>query len=142
MGNSGGEIVKKLVITPSLCIGCGNCPKACTFSHNQDLDITRARIVVLKENKRAEKGIPVTCLQCEEAACLAVCPSGALVRNEEYGYVEYLEGRCHECLACVAACPFGNMRVDPRTRKPIKCNLCDGQPLCAVFCPTGAITYK
>ena len=40
---------------------------------------------------------------------------------------------------CVSACPLGNMSFSPRTRKVFKCDMCGGDPQCALFCPTGAI---
>ena len=42
---------------------------------------------------------------------------------------------------CVAICPFGAMSFDPVAQKVIKCDFCDGDPLCAKFCEVNAIQY-
>jgi Fe-S-cluster-containing hydrogenase component 2 len=42
---------------------------------------------------------------------------------------------------CVAVCPFGAVSFDSVSRKVIKCDLCDGDPLCARFCSYGALVY-
>ena len=38
------------------------------------------------------------------------------------------------------ACPFGAMHIGPRGRAE-KCDLCGGDPLCAQFCPRGALRF-
>jgi Fe-S-cluster-containing hydrogenase component 2 len=42
---------------------------------------------------------------------------------------------------CVAACPFGMAHFDPINRRVIKCDLCEGEPYCAKFCPYEAVQY-
>jgi len=46
------------------------------------------------------------CKHCTEAACLEVCPTGALFRTE-FGTVVVQEDVCNGCGYCVPACPFG-----------------------------------
>jgi len=48
---------------------------------------------------------------------------------------------CIGCRMCVAICPFGGMAFDPLAQKVIKCDFCDGDPLCASFCEVEAIKY-
>jgi Fe-S-cluster-containing hydrogenase component 2 len=46
-------------------------------------------------------------------------------------------------MSCVAGCPFGNMLSDPDIQGYVfKCDLCYGDPICARFCPTGALVYR
>ena len=40
---------------------------------------------------------------------------------------------------CVTACVYGGIAIDPRTKKAIKCDLCNGDPACAKACDYGAI---
>jgi len=129
-----------LTISPSLCIDCKKCELACAWRHHDAFDGTRARIRVV--TKGHEVGVPVICLQCEEAACVTVCPTGALERHNSRGVVELDLDKCIKCRACVAACPFGNITYDEPSKTVQKCDLCGGDPICAVFCPTKAIEYR
>jgi Fe-S-cluster-containing hydrogenase component 2 len=99
----------------------------------------RSRVAV--SDQGSEVFIPVLCLQCETAACIKACPVQALARNFETGAVVVDEDRCVRCFQCVSACPFGNMYADRALNRVYKCDLCDGSPKCAMFCPTKALEY-
>jgi len=126
-------------VNPSLCTGCRTCELACAFTHTKDQKPGRSRIYPLGYAK--DEYVPVTCLQCDEAACIKSCLFDALRRNEETGAVELNPERCVKCEACVAACPFGCALVDEVHREIVKCDLCGGSPACARFCPTKALVY-
>jgi formate dehydrogenase beta subunit len=85
------------------------------------------------------------CMHCTDAACVRVCPSGALYHTE-YGTVGINHSRCIGCKECIAACPFDIPRYDKATDKVYKCDLCVGRirgnrlPACVQSCPTGALT--
>jgi len=125
-------------VTVERCIACGKCELACAFSHEREGLPGPARIRVFRRGP--ERGIPLTCLQCHDAACLAACPVGALARDPESGAVVLTEARCVGCGLCRAACPFGHLTADPEGR-PAKCDLCGGAPRCVPFCPTRALEY-
>ena len=130
----------RLNVTPSRCIGCRTCELACAFSHPaKGQGIGRSRVTTLDTG--GQVFIPLLCLQCEEAACVKACPVEALKRNEKTGAVEVIEERCIRCKACVPACPFGNMYAGDPREVVFKCDLCEGQPKCALFCPTRALEY-
>ncbi|MGH2891559.1 MAG: 4Fe-4S dicluster domain-containing protein [Solirubrobacteraceae bacterium] len=92
------------------------------------------------------------CKHCTEAACLDVCPTGALFRTE-FGTVVVQEDVCNGCGYCIPACPFGV--IDQRERTPeggsdgraFKCTLCydrlkvGQEPACAQACPTESIQF-
>ena len=110
------------------------------------------------------------CKHCTHAACLDVCPTGALFRTE-FGTVVVQEDICNGCGYCVPACPFGvlDQRKIPSTlnvgHKPDlpafgplergekedgrvwKCTLCydrlkgGHEPACAKACPTKSIQF-
>jgi len=120
------------------CTACGKCELACAFAHGREGRPGVARIRVLSQGP--DRGIPLVCLQCHEAACVAVCPVGALSRDPERGVVVLSEARCIRCGLCVAACPFGAMLPEEDGRVA-KCDLCGGAPRCVPFCPTGALEY-
>jgi formate dehydrogenase iron-sulfur subunit len=86
------------------------------------------------------------CKHCTEAACLDVCPTGALMRTE-FGTVVVQDDICNGCGYCVAACPFGVIERREADGGAHKCTLCydrlgDGlTPACAKACPTESIQF-
>lgn len=130
-------------VYPSKCTACKNCEFACSFSHGSDSGPTLTRIATMHDpDGREGKNRVVLCMQCDTAACVAGCPSNALWRNPETGAIYHVEDRCIRCRSCVAACPFGNMRWEAKVNFPVKCDLCNGDPVCVKFCPTRAIEYR
>ncbi len=121
------------------CIACGKCELACAFAHGKDGTPAKSRINISRRGP--EKGIPVVCFQCHDAACVAVCPTQALERDESTGAIRMIRDRCINCRMCVAACPFGNMLWDDTFHCVQKCDLCGGDPKCVPFCPTHALEY-
>ncbi len=93
------------------------------------------------------------CKHCTQAACLDVCPTGALMRTE-LGTVVVQDDICNGCGYCVPACPFGvierrdgDAATVPNGGIAQKCTLCydrsgDGMlPACAQACPTESIQF-
>jgi Fe-S-cluster-containing hydrogenase component 2 len=130
----------RFVVNPNLCTGCRTCELACSFSHSVDGQPGRSRIYPI-DGGFTELWVPVVCLQCEEAACVKSCLVDALRRNPETGAIDLNRDRCVECMACVAACPFGCALLDEIHNEIIKCDLCGGDPVCAHFCPTKALVW-
>ena len=86
------------------------------------------------------------CKHCTHAACLEVCPTGALFRTE-FGTVVVQEDVCNGCGYCVPACPFGVLDRREDDGRVWKCTLCydrlkdDMEPACAKACPTDSIQF-
>ena len=92
------------------------------------------------------------CKHCTNAACLDVCPTGALFRTE-FGTVVVQADVCNGCGYCVPACPFGviDRRIGERGAANVgiaqKCTLCYDRleagrtPACAQACPTESIQF-
>jgi formate dehydrogenase iron-sulfur subunit len=86
------------------------------------------------------------CKHCTHAACLDVCPTGALFRTE-FGTVVVQDDVCNGCGYCVPACPYGVIEKREGDGRAFKCTLCydrigDGlKPACATACPTESIQY-
>ena len=129
-----------LVVIPQNCTGCRTCELACSFAHSLSGSLGHSRIRVYQVGH--ERHVQVTCLQCVEAACVKVCPSEALIRNKQTGAIGIDENRCIGCGLCATACPFGHMHFNYEIHMPQKCDLCGGQPVCAKFCPHGALEWS
>ena len=63
------------------------------------------------------------CKHCTHAACLDVCPTGALFRTE-FGTVVVQPDVCNGCGYCVPACPYGVIDQRKEDGRVFKCTLC------------------
>lgn len=139
-----------VVVELRRCLGCRSCELACAKAHAGYDDIVEAvladaalvpRVQVVAADGHA---VPVQCQHCEDAPCVAVCPTGALYLDEEDGTVRAAPARCIGCKACLLVCPFGAVQWDPHARTAVRCDLCrdlieEGQqPYCVLACPTRA----
>lgn len=131
------------------CIGCHACTVACKSEHDVPLGVFRTWV------KYVEKGeFPNTrrhflverCNHCENAPCVAVCPTKALFTRED-GIVDFDRDRCIGCKSCMQACPYDAIYIDPDTHTAAKCNFCAHridqqlQPACVAVCPEEAIIF-
>ncbi|HWC39852.1 MAG TPA: 4Fe-4S dicluster domain-containing protein [Acidimicrobiales bacterium] len=86
------------------------------------------------------------CKHCTRAACLDVCPTGALFRTE-FGTVVVQEDVCNGCGYCIPACPYGVIDQRRDDGRAWKCTLCydrlrdHAEPACAQACPTDSIQF-
>jgi Fe-S-cluster-containing dehydrogenase component len=93
--------------------------------------------------------VPMSCMQCEDADCVTVCPTGASYKRED-GIVLVDQDKCMGCNLCAWACPYGARELDESSCTMKKCTLCvdridneslppeDRQPACVLACPTHA----
>lgn len=93
---------------------------------------------------------PKSCLHCEDAPCVTVCPTGASLKRADDGIVLVNEDACIGCGLCAWACPYGARELDPLAGVMKKCTLCvdridnaalpeeDRIPACVRTCPAGA----
>lgn len=87
------------------------------------------------------------CMHCTNAACVTVCPSGALYYNKEFKTVGMDREKCIGCQECTAACPFEIPHYDSKADKVFKCDMCESrisnslEPACVKACPTGALKF-
>ncbi|HEY7968162.1 MAG TPA: 4Fe-4S dicluster domain-containing protein [Solirubrobacteraceae bacterium] len=86
------------------------------------------------------------CKHCTHAACLDVCPTGAIFRTE-FGTVVVQPDICNGCGYCVPACPYGVLDKREEDGRVFKCTLCydrlkvGQEPACAKACPTDSIQF-
>jgi carbon-monoxide dehydrogenase iron sulfur subunit len=116
-----------------ICSRCRMCELMCAFHHHQVGNPRRSRIKVIALGRGVD--LPVTCLNCEDAPCMKICPTGALHRKEKDGMVLVNGDLCIGCAMCVNACPIGAITLDPMDGTASKCDLCNGDPQCVAYCP-------
>jgi Fe-S-cluster-containing hydrogenase component 2 len=119
------------------CTGCRICQLACSLAMTGGYNPRRARLAVLPKTEHLYH-LPVVCSQCENAACMQVCPVNAITRTPG-GTVVIDADTCVGCGLCARYCPLEMVRLDPDTQKAVKCELCRGEPACTAACPAGAL---
>ncbi|GAB7387710.1 4Fe-4S dicluster domain-containing protein [Bacillaceae bacterium] len=138
-----------MLIDLDSCSGCHACSVSCKAEHRVPLGYYRHKVQYVEKGKFPEvkrKFIPTLCQHCTDAPCMAVCAAEAIVRTES-GAVVIDREACVGAGACVEACPYGAIYLDPVTSQAFKCDFChdrgkDGaQPACVSTCPTDAIVF-
>jgi len=75
---------------------------------------------------------------------VTACPTRAMYRRED-GIIDFDKRICIGCKACMAACPYDAIFINPEDHCAEKCNLCSHrldaglEPACVTVCPTEAI---
>jgi Fe-S-cluster-containing hydrogenase component 2 len=129
-----------VTMDPESCVACRNCEYACAFRQGASFE-RRDSCIQVNFYPEERVCIPWTCLHCEQAWCLEVCPAGAIGRSASTGAVEIDAEACAGCKMCLLACPYGAIRFDAEARVARKCDLCGGDPACVKFCISGALQY-
>ena len=163
------EVKLGLVIDLDTCVGCHACVVSCKGWNTEnygaplsDTDAYGANPVgtflnrihsfdVQPDNGPAQTvHFPKSCLHCEDAPCVTVCPTGASYKRAEDGIVLVNEDHCIGCGLCAWACPYGAREMDAAAGVMKKCTLCvdriynenleevDRVPACVRTCPSGA----
>lgn len=167
-----------LVIDLDVCVGCHACVVACkewntggygSALSDQDpygagvsgawlnrvhgYEVTpdgRDRVVIGEAGDARVVHFPKSCLHCDDAPCVTVCPTGASYKREDDGIVLVDEDKCIGCGLCAWACPYGAREMDLAAGVMKKCTLCvdriynetleevDRVPSCVRTCPTNA----
>jgi tetrathionate reductase subunit B len=87
--------------------------------------------------------VPKLCNQCENPACVQVCPVGATFKTDD-GVILVNDRTCIGCRYCIQACPYGARYLHPKTNTADKCTFCYHRlqkgllPACVEVCPTQA----
>ena len=161
-----------LVIDLDICVGCHACATSCKSWNSNgnaapltDTDPYGAdpsgvwfnRVHTYEvENEQGESitvSFPKSCLHCDDAPCVTVCPTGASFKREEDGIVLVNPDTCIGCKLCSWACPYGAREYDHTDGVMKKCTLCVDRiydqglpersrvPACVAACPTGARSF-
>ena len=158
-----------LVIDLDTCVGCHACVISCkgwnTENYGAPLSdqdaygsdpsgtfLNRVHSFEVQPQTGAAQLIhfPKSCLHCDDAPCVTVCPTGASYKRSEDGIVLVNESDCIGCGLCAWACPYGARELDQAAGVMKKCTLCvdriynenlpeeDREPACVRTCPAGA----
>jgi Fe-S-cluster-containing dehydrogenase component len=135
------------VIDQTRCIGCHACTTACKSENEVPLGVTRTYVksVDVGAFPQARRAFQVTrCNQCADAPCVTACPTSAMFQRGD-GIVDFDKRACIGCKACMAACPYDAIFINPDDHSAEKCNFCAHridvglEPACVVVCPVEAI---
>ena len=135
------------VIDHTRCIGCHACTTACKSENVVPIGVTRTYVKhvdvgVFPQVRRAHQ--VTRCNQCAHAPCVTACPTAAMFKRAD-GIVDFDKSICIGCKACMAACPYDAIFINPSDHSAEKCNFCAHridvglEPACVVVCPTQAI---
>ncbi|UCZ52392.1 4Fe-4S dicluster domain-containing protein [Bacillus shivajii] len=155
------------------CTACRACMVACknwndlpvnpqefsgTYQSHEKCDGETWNVLQMKEHETASGGFEwlfrhQSCMHCEDAACMKVCPEGA-IETKQFGNVVIDQEKCVGCTYCVQNCPFGIVELasyvneDGETKQRAqKCTLCNDRleeglmPACADICTMDAIVF-
>lgn len=134
---------RRVEINASRCTGCRACMLTCSLRRIGESRLSGSAIRIFSAPDEATHA-PIVCISCEDHPCIEVCPVDAIQVADDTPILDI--DRCIGCKACLAACPYGAIGFDEVSQRAVKCDLCDGDPLCVKVCNAattmpGALTF-
>ncbi len=128
----------KILTTPKMerCIGCHSCSLACARFVHKRLSWDTAGIRIRSAGGLSTGFEAKTCLACDPAPCVAVCPTGAFSQRKGGGVVARKK-LCIRCGACAKACPVDAIYIDAAL-EPYVCIHCGR---CVPLCPHDCLEH-
>ncbi|MGA2594406.1 MAG: 4Fe-4S dicluster domain-containing protein [Bryobacteraceae bacterium] len=135
------------IIDNRKCIGCHACTVACKTENHVPLGVNRTWVKYVEKGRfpNTRRYFQVTrCNHCEEPPCVEICPVTAMYQRKD-GIVDFDADLCIGCKACMQACPYDAIYIDPERNTAAKCNYCAHrtevglEPACVTVCPEQAI---
>lgn len=144
--------MKTVFVQTDRCIGCRQCEIACAVEHSASKDAARAVFErpLPKPRIHVESGghfntsFPGRCRHCDPAPCIGACPTAAMHRDPDLGFVLVDGGKCIACAMCAMVCPFDAVTFHPSATKCDGCveRVREGRvPACVEACKTGALGF-
>jgi len=137
------------VIDQTTCIGCHACTTACKSENDVPLGVNRTWVKYVETGtfpQTSRQMAVLRCNHCADAPCVEICPTAAMYQRPD-GIVDFDASRCIGCKACLQACPYDAIFIDPGDHTAEKCNFCSHRvdqgllPSCVVICPTESLTF-
>jgi Fe-S-cluster-containing dehydrogenase component len=150
-----------LLIDVQKCTGCYNCFLACRDEYfgNPYPPLSAAQPLegqFWMQIREVERGtypkpklayIPIPCMQCAEAPCIAAAQDGAVYRRRDgIVIIDPVKAQGQEAIA--RACPYRVIFWNAAAQLPQKCTFCahrldEGavEPRCVESCPVGALVF-
>lgn len=126
------------------CSGCHICEKMCALKHDKKYNPSYSRIKVYQYYP-GPIDVPIVCQYCEDRPCVKACPTGALQYLADKIQMKVDASLCTSCGLCNKACldngRGGCITFNPEAGTAQICDLCDGDPACAKYCPSDTLHY-
>lgn len=140
----------RMIHDENLCIGCQACNASCRSENDVPMGVYRLQVHIETSGKIPHMKMDFqrhSCVQCENAPCVDVCPTGASFHTFD-GLVHVDERTCVSCKYCILACPYEARYNNPITNAADKCTWCfdnriakGNDPACVSNCPTDALVF-
>ncbi|MFM8322073.1 MAG: DmsC/YnfH family molybdoenzyme membrane anchor subunit [Chloroflexota bacterium] len=141
------------------CSGCKACQVACKDKHALPPGLLWRRVYEVQAGdgwqaqgaawqlNLAVYNLSLSCNHCEDAPCVAGCPTRAMHFRSD-GIVLVDPEKCIGCQYCAWLCPYGAPQYDPAAHCMTKCTLCCDQldaglpPACVAACPLRSLEVE
>jgi formate dehydrogenase iron-sulfur subunit len=160
---------KAILIDTTKCTACRGCQVGCkewknfppvatkqrgTHQNPPDLGPYNVKLVRFSEHMEADGTVkwyffPDACRHCLDAPCKSgAALEDSIIQDKETGAVIYTEKTAKEDFAAIkASCPYDIPRLDPKTKRIVKCDMCIDRvranllPMCVKSCAMGAMSF-
>jgi anaerobic dimethyl sulfoxide reductase subunit B len=135
------------------CTGCYACVVACKDWHDVPAGpASWRRVATIEQGEFPDLFVAFftsSCYHCAQPACVAACPTGAIMKKNEDGVVMVDQAKClgkDQCDLCLQACAYKapQFGAEPNAKMQM-CTLCPDRlqegkkPICVAGCPMRAL---
>ena len=139
------------------CSGCKTCQVACQDKNDLEPGLIWRKVIDIEGGNWHDDGgvfseypfayhISLACNHCSDPLCVQSCPTQAM-HVTDIGTVDIDQDKCIGCGYCTWACPYDAPRLNHRSGRMSKCDLCydkiinNENPSCVDACPMRALDF-